>query len=107
MRLLGTRFTNTQMSFVGSVALTKWRLGGSYSRNTTRGGHSVFGVFGGATKGKFTALSELDYITDGNKKRFASMLEVSYLSRKGFNIKTVYEFWDGDRGSDFQVPGSQ
>ena len=89
--------TNTQLSLVGSVVRRHWRVGGTFGRETTRGGQRMHGAFGGVNAGRFTLLGETDWIVTGDTDRFAALAELSFLVRKGINSKAVYEFFDRNR----------
>ncbi|MFQ5640652.1 MAG: hypothetical protein ACE5IR_21950 [bacterium] len=89
--------TQNQFSVVGSTVFRRFRIGGSYARNTTIGNDYVFGAFAGANFGRFTLLGEGDLITRGGVDRFAGLAEINLLLSRGLNLKTTYEFFDRNR----------
>ena len=100
--------TQDQLSLVGSTVFRRFRIGGSFARNTKRGDDYVFGAFAGANFGRFTLLGEADFITqpDGNQgqiDRFAGIAELNFLISRGLNFKATYEFFDRNR----DVPNDQ
>jgi hypothetical protein len=89
--------TGSQLSITGSTVFRRFRVGGSYGRNTDRDGDHVFGAFAGVNVGRFTVLAEGDFIDDGVVDRFAGLAELNILIRQGLNFKTTYEFFDRNR----------
>src|SRR5690606_34771707 len=57
-----------------------------------------YGPFIGANFGRFTVLSEVDFIekaaADTTVKQVAHFYEVNFLPMQGLNLKTTYEFFD-------------
>ena len=86
--------TDTQLSAVGSVVFRRFRVGSSYGRSTQRSKEHTWGAFGGANFGRFTLLGEIDFITEADIDRFASLAELNVLITRGFNLKATYEFFD-------------
>lgn len=106
--------TDTRFSTVGCVVFRKWRVGASFARATRdHGGFGpkfwgddyLWGLFGGATFGRFTMLAEVDVISKedpvlkAQTDRVAVLVENNFLIMKGLNFKTTLEEYD--RNSTF------
>lgn len=95
--------TDNQISVVGQSVYSRFRIGGSYSRNINGSDDYRYGLFTGINLGRFTLLAEGDLMNIADVDRFAVLAELNYLAARGFNFKTVYEYFDRNR----DVPNSR
>lgn len=93
--------TNNRLSSVGYVTYRHFRVGGSYSQSTKKSPQSfpdAYGPFAGLNFGKFTVLSEVDFLKlpsgDTTINQVAQFYEVNFLPTQGLNLKTTYEYFD-------------
>ena len=101
---LTLNMTNTRFSSVGSVVYRHFRAGGSYGANIQKAAPNTFetyGPFGGANFGRFTVMSEVDFIrkantpdTLSNIHQIAQFYELDFLPVQGCNTKVTYEYFD-------------
>jgi len=89
--------TDTRLSTVASIIYRRFRVGGSYSRDTKTSGKYLLGAFGGVNFGRVTLIGQGDFITESGVDRFAGLAELNFLLTQGFNVKASYEFFDRDR----------
>jgi len=89
--------TDTRLSTIASIVYRRFRVGGSYSRDTKTSGKFLLGAFGGVNFGRVTCIGQGDFITESGVDRFAGLLELNFLLTQGFNVKASYEFFDRDR----------
>jgi len=95
--------TDNQISFVGQRVFSRFRIGGSFSRNIKGVDDYKYGVFTGVNLGRFTLLAEGDMMNIAGVDRFAALGELNFLAARGFNFKSVYEYFDRNR----DVPNSR
>ena len=96
----GARDDNTgkQVSAVGSVFLSNIVLGGSVSRNESRGVERVlFGPYGSVRLGPATFMGEVDWISESgavDEEQVAAFASVEYWHRDAVNVRVAYDFLD-------------
>jgi len=86
--------TDTQFSIVAQTVYSRFRIGGSFSRNITGEDDYKYGVFAGMNFGRFALLGEGDFINVAGIDRFAALAELNYLVARGFNFRAAYEYFD-------------
>lgn len=93
--------TNSRVSSVGYVTYRHFRVGGSYGTVYDGAKFDTYGPFVGANFGRFTALAEVDFITQAattdtlpDIKQVAQFYEVNFLPMQGVNLKTTFEYFD-------------
>ncbi len=98
---LVTNLTNDRSSTVGYVTYRRFRVGGSYGtsvKNAHTNKFDRYGPFVGVNLGKFTLLSEMDFIEraagDSTVKQTAQFYELNFLPHQGLNFKGTYEYFD-------------
>ncbi len=98
--------TGKQVSFIGSYAADRWRVGLSLNANDSDvGDRQMYGGFAGLRTGQIAWLAEVDRITDdlpaaGEREALASLVEANWLFMKGHNLKVSYEYFDPDNDID-------
>ncbi len=96
----GARDDNTgkQVSAVGSVFLSNIVLGGSVSRNESRGVERVlFGPFGSVRLGPATLMGEVDWISESgavDEEQLTAFASIEYWHRDAVNVRVAYDFLD-------------
>lgn len=85
---------------------SRWRLGGSLSRNNAEAGdRRAYAGFVGVRTGPVAWLAETGYVEDdglpgGERRAIVSLLEGNWRFRQGQNLKISYEYFDPDDDLD-------
>ena len=104
---LTLNLTQNRFSSVGSLNFRNFRVGGSFGSGFTSYRQTFdqsYGPFVGANFGRFTLMSEVDFIRKPNNipglpniHQLAEFYEVNFLPWQGFNVKGTYEYFDRNR----------
>ncbi len=96
-----------QLTLRGEAVFRHWRLGASFSYNSTDAARRVmYGPFVGVSFGRFTLLGEVDVIEDRDATtretttQLAVFSSLNFLIVRGVNFKLSYEFLDPDTDLD-------